>query len=359
MPRKCFFPENPGDSPEWKSELRLDFPGGFWVLFAPERAKRPNDFRTIKSAAGTDSSRRSCPFCPGREGDTPSEVAARREKGSVPDSPGWRVRVVPNKFPALIRPSAPAYSREGEERGDVRPGHGFHEVVIDGPDHDQDWADFPEDRLREVLAVFRDRLQFIEKEPSIRYLQIFKNKGGEAGASLRHPHTQILALPVVPGQVRREVEAMVGHGKASGSCYACRMIAEEESGPRLIQTGKEFVALAPFASRFSYEIHVRPRRHSASFSDLSDEELLPLAGTMRDLFRRLRSTAGDPPFHLVLRQAPVLRDDQDDKHLVAAFMHWRFEILPVLGAVAGFEWGTGCFINPVLPERAASALRLG
>jgi UDPglucose--hexose-1-phosphate uridylyltransferase len=258
----------------------------------------------------------------------------------------------------LIRPAEPSLPLSDEADGRARPGFGIHEVVIDGPDHDRDWDELPEGHLRDLLGVFRDRLRAIEREPSIRYIQVFKNKGGKAGASLRHPHTQILAMPVVPRQVRDEVEAQVRYGQSSGSCPGCRLIEEEETGPRLICAGREFVALAPFASRFPYEIHIRPRRHAALFSAMSEAELAPLAATMKDLFRRLRAVAGHPAYHLVLRQAPVSSASTEADRSIMDFVHWRFEILPVLGAIAGFEWGTGCFINPIIPENAAAALRL-
>lgn len=343
--------------PSERPELRRDSLSGCWVLIAPDRAKRPSDYRSPRTA-DSGLSREACPFCPGREGETPPEVAAVRDAVSAPDSTGWRIRVVPNKFPALIRPAEPSLPMPDEADGPARPGIGIHEVVIDGPDHNRDWDELPESHLRDVLGVFRDRLRAIEREPSIRYVQVFKNKGGKAGASLRHPHTQILAMPVIPRQVRDEVEAQVRYGKATGSCPGCRLIRDEESGPRLISAGREFVALAPFASRFPYEIHVRPRRHAALFSSMSDEELAPLAATMKDLFRRLRSVAGNPAYHFVLRQAPVSSGSNEAGRSVSDFVHWRFEILPVLGAIAGFEWGTGCFINPVIPEQAAASLRL-
>ncbi len=336
------------------SELRQDDLSGRWVLFAPDRAKRPSDFPK-STVAGPDLSRETCPFCPGREGETPPEVAALRKKESHPDTPGWTVRVIPNKFPALIRPSVSAPVAAGD--GPSRPGFGRHEVVIDGNDHDLDWADYPEGQIRDVLAVLRDRLRIIERDPSVRYIQVFKNKGREAGASLRHPHTQILALPVIPNRIRDEIAAQERLGKSSGSCYACRLIAAEEQGLRRVYSNSEFVALAPFASRFPYEVHIRPRRHASLFRQITDEELPSLAGMMKAIFGRLRSMAGDPAYHLVLIQGPPPPSSAGFSDPASPFVHWRFEILPILGAVAGFEWGTECFINSVVPESAAAAYR--
>jgi len=357
MPSDPPFPENAAaDGETTVTELRRDFLSGRWVLIAPDRSKRPSDYRSARTA-DPDASRETCPFCSGREKETPPEVAAVRDPESAPDSAGWRVRVVPNKFPALIRPAEPSFPPPEDEKEGLRPGFGVHEVVVDGPEHDREWPDLPENHLRDVLAVFRDRLRAIEKEPSVRYIQVFKNRGGDAGASLRHPHTQILAVPVVPGQVRDEIAAQERYGKSTGACYSCRLLEDEESGPRLVHASREFVALAPFASRFSYEIHVRPRRHAALFSDVSDEELAPLARMMGDVLRRLQAIAGDPAYHLILRQAPSPRPGDSSVLPDSPFVHWRFEILPVFGAVAGFEWGTGFFINPVVPESAAAALR--
>ena len=324
-------------------ELRHDPLSGRWVLIAPDRARRPNDYRNGRPAWAAGP-RASCPFCPGREAETPAEVDALRGQTSVPDSPGWRIRVVPNKYPALVPGPGPS------------PGR--HEVVIDSPDHEREWADLPDDHLRDLLETFRRRLRVLENDPAVRYVQIFKNKGASAGASLRHPHTQILAVPEVPRQIRDEMENLERTAAAEGEgCPVCRLIEREADGPRLIQLNRDFAALAPYASRFPYEIHVWPRRHAASFRETGEAELLILARMLKDLLGRLRAAAGDPDYHLLLRQGPSAGSGAESRAGRRGFIHWRLEILPILAAVAGFEWGTGCFINPVLPESAAAALR--
>ena len=334
-------------------ELRRDFLSGRWVLIAPDRARRPNDFQSVRAPA-SDESRASCPFCEGREAETPSEVGALRDASPVPDSPGWRVRVVPNKYPALIPEAGSTSVTRPGDLFESRPGIGHHEVVVDTPDHDREWADLPVEHIRDVLEIFRRRLQVLERDPAVRYVQVFKNKGGFAGASLRHPHTQILAVPAVPQQVRDELSVLEHQARETGGCLICRVIENESAGPRLVRSDPDFVALAPFASRFPYEIHVLPRRHTASFRETTDPELAGLARIMKFVLGRLRDIASDPDYHLVLRQAPSPRPARPRTN---AFVHWRIEILPVMGLVAGFEWGTGCFINPVVPESAAAALR--
>jgi UDPglucose--hexose-1-phosphate uridylyltransferase len=337
------------------SELRRDGLSGHWVMIAPGRAERPNNFKFGRLARA----RASCPFCEGRENETPPEIEALRKAGSVPDGGGWRVRVIPNKFPALTFPAEGLASEPSIRRGigESEAGVGVHEVVVDSPDHDREWADLPVGQIRNILGTFRRRLRAIASRPGIRYIQVFKNKGAEAGASIRHPHTQILALPIVPRQIRDEITALRRHRRTDGRCYFCRLIEEEGAGPRMISLDRDFVVLAPFASRFPYEAHILPRRHSPHFAETTDKELAALARTMKSVFRHLRSSASDPAFHLILRQAPSPRPDRSGASRPDADAHWRFEILPVLSAIAGFEWGTGCFINPVAPERAAAALR--
>lgn len=339
-------------APDIRSEIRRDPLDGRGVIVAPGRSARPNDFR----AGGPGFGRKACPFCEGREGETPPEIEAVRPGGSASDGPGWKVRVIPNKFPALTpsgrMPPAGRFYPETADEGD-----GVHEVVVDSPDHEREWADMTPALVRNILSVFRSRLRALESRPGVRYVQIFKNRGAEAGASLRHPHTQILALPIVPPHIRSEMAALEKRYRVEGRCYFCRLLEQEAAGPRRVGLDPHFAALAPFASRFPYEIHVLPRRHAPRFAETTDEELSALASMMVSLFRRLRRAAGDPPFHLVLRQAP--RPGRSSTGGNEAFAHWRFEILPILGRVAGFEWGTGFFINPVFPEEAADDLRRG
>jgi UDPglucose--hexose-1-phosphate uridylyltransferase len=338
------------------SELRKDLISGRWVIIATERSKRPDDFRPPVPATPVAEAVGFCPFCEGSEAKTPPEVYALRAGGTAPDSPGWSVRVVPNKFPALNPGPPPPRATKGIFQS--MEGRGVHEVVIENPDHALELADLPASHIRQVLGVFQDRIRAIEKDFHYQYVQVFKNKGKEAGASLSHPHSQIVATPIVPKRVKEEIYGADRLYRTFKECGFCRIIREEESvGSRLISRNPQFTAFAPYASRFPFEMTIFPKRHSAFFTDVGDDELGPLAEILKDVLTRLKKTVGDPPFNMVLHQAPnpsLSAKDWPELHLKS---HWHVEIIPILTKVAGFEWGTGFYINPVPPETGAQFLR--
>ncbi|MBN2198691.1 MAG: galactose-1-phosphate uridylyltransferase [Candidatus Aminicenantes bacterium] len=338
------------------SQLRKDPISGRWVIIAGERSKRPDDFR--KAAADRPPEAPGfCPFCPGNETKTPPEVFALRPEATPADAPGWQVRVVPNKFPALSRGgTAP---RKGEDLFVWMDGVGVHEVVIETPDHAQEMSDLPLDRLRDVLWTYRERIVSIGKEKQYRYIQVFKNKGREAGASLSHPHTQIVATPIVPKRVKEEIYGAERLWDKNNECVFCRILRQEvERDERIILRNEHFCVLAPYASRFPFEMRVYPVRHSARFADITEEELRSLAATMKTALSRLKNALSDPPYNFLIHQAPNARMILNGGRIVSVdrSYHWHIEIIPVLTKVAGFEWGTGFYINPVSPEIAAQNL---
>lgn len=340
------------------SELRKDIVSGRWAIIATERAKRPDDFRPAPGAAPAAEAAGFCPFCEGNEAKTPPEVFALRAAGTPPDSPGWTVRVVPNKFPALTRGTPPPMPAES-----VFPsmeGTGVHEVVIENPVHGLELADLPVAHVRDVLGVFQARIRTIESELHYQYVQLFKNKGKEAGASLSHPHSQIVATPIVPKRVKEEIYGADRLLRSFRECGFCRILREEEAaGKRIVARDRHFTAVAPFASRFPFEMTVYPRRHSAFFTDVGGDELLGLAETLKRVLTRLKDTVGDPPYNMVLHQAPNRALSLKGWPDIDRSYHWHLEIFPILTKVAGFEWGTGFYINPVPPETAAQFLSRG
>ncbi|MGZ5453848.1 MAG: galactose-1-phosphate uridylyltransferase [Candidatus Aminicenantales bacterium] len=338
------------------SELRKDLISGRWVIIATERSKRPDDFRPHGAVAPAPEAAGFCPFCEGNEGKTPPEVFALRAAGTAPDSPGWTVRVVPNKFPALNPGPPPPRATRGVYQS--MEGRGIHEVVIENPNHAFELADLPVSHVRYVLGVFQKRILAIERGFHYQYVQVFKNKGKEAGASLSHPHSQIVATPIIPKRVKEEMYGADRLFRIFKECGFCRILREEEAaGSRLIARNAQFTAFAPYASRFPFEMTIYPKRHSAFFTEVREDELLTLAEILKHVLTRLKETVGDPPFNLVLHQAPNPSSSLKKWPDIELRSHWHLEIIPILTKVAGFEWGTGFYINPVPPETGAQFLR--
>lgn len=340
-------------------ELRRDPISGRVVLIAPERSRRPGGFLTREERSFPADDPGDCPFCPGHEDRTPPEISAVRPSGSSPDGPGWRVRVIPNKYPALA-PARQAPSSQSPPAPTVgagpglesrRFGDGAHEVVIETPRHDLETIDLPDDEAFLAWAAVRDRVLALETSGTHAYVQVFKNRGREAGASLRHPHTQIAALPVVPPRAAEELALFAAHAAREGGCLLCRHLAEEvASGERMVLRSGRFAVWAPFGSSFPFELRLAPLEHAPSFAFLSDTDGLDFAACLRLVLARFRSRLGDPDYNLVLQQTPA-------GGAAGQVFHWRLDILPMLIRTAGFEWGTGVHINPVAPEEAAAALR--
>ncbi len=326
-------------------ELRKDPVVGRWVIISAERAGRPRDY----APAGASSRGDRCPFCPGHEADTPGEVLALGRNGGAPDTPGWSVRVVPNKYPALQIEGE--LDRRGEGMFDKMNGIGAHEVVIESPDHDGRWWDLSLEQLTEVLRAYRIRMLDLARDPRFKYILVFKNHGEPAGATLEHPHTQLIATPIIPKWIKEELSGARDHFRLKERCIYCDIVRQElEEGKRLVAATEHFAVLQPFAPRFPYETLVLPRRHASSFEQ-GPEDLLPdLAGVLRDFFARLHRVLVDPPYNLVLHTAPV-----GDPFLL--HFHWHLELIPKVSHAAGFEWGSGFYINSVSPEEAARNLR--
>ncbi len=327
-------------------ELRKDPVTGRWVIIANDRAKRPNDFVRDKveiRATGF------CPFCFGNESKTPPEIMAYRADGSARNTPGWSLRVVPNKFPALGIEGT--LNRQGEGIYDKMNGIGAHEVIIETPDHRLTLANLPTQQIENVFWAFRDRIIDLKKDRRFRYILIFKNHGEAAGASLEHTHSQLIALPVVPKRVWEEVEGAKEYYTFKERCIFCDMIRQEaESGVRLIADNEGFVAMAPFAPRFPFEIVIIPKVHQSAFEESLKYEFEQLAMILKDMLQRLDRVLEKPAYNFIIHTSPVPDTSND-------YYHWHMEIMPKLTKVAGFEWGTGFYINPTPPEESAKFLR--
>ncbi len=327
-------------------ELRKDPVTGRWVIIATDRAKRPTDFvREKVQIRGSGF----CPFCYGNESKTPPEILAYRSDGSGRNTPGWSLRCVPNKFPALgIEGSL---SRQGEGLYDKMSGIGAHEVIIETPDHNQTLASLAPRRVEDVIWAYRDRITDLKKDKRFKYILIFKNHGEAAGASLEHTHSQLIALPVVPKRVREEVDGAREHYTFKERCIFCDIIRQEtESGVRMIAENPAFVAMAPFAPRFPFEMWILPKTHQSAFEESQKFEFEQLAVILKDMLARLDRVLDFPAYNYIVHTSPLQESTTD-------YYHWHLEIMPKLTKVAGFEWGTGFYINPTPPEESAKFLR--
>jgi UDPglucose--hexose-1-phosphate uridylyltransferase len=315
------------------------------VIIATERSKRPDEFNSHREKPQKD---KLCPFCPGNEDKTPPEILAYRKPGTLPDQPGWRLRVVSNKFPALRIEGQ--LGRRGEGMFDKMQGIGAHEVIIETPEHDKRISDLKQSQIEEILWVYRDRILDLKKDPRFKYILIFKNQGRAAGASLSHSHSQLIATPIVPKRVIEELNGASEYYEYKERCVFCDIVFQElKDRVRVINENEDFVAIEPFASRFPFETWIIPKIHEAHFEEATKHEYSQLARIIKETMGRLKEVLQVPPYNYVVHTAPYL-DDYSKEY------HWHIEIMPKLTRVAGFEWGTGFYINPMPPEQATRYL---
>ncbi|MBK7929314.1 MAG: galactose-1-phosphate uridylyltransferase [Bryobacterales bacterium] len=326
-------------------ELRKDPVTGRWVIIATERARRPMDFhREPVKIQGA----RLCPFCPGHELKTPPELLSFRDTGGA-NAPGWRVRVVPNKFPALRVEGQ--LDREGEGLYYKMNGIGAHEVIVESPVHESTLAELQEKNVEEVFWAFRERILDLRKDRRLRYILIFKNHGELAGASLEHTHSQLIALPVVPKRVQEELDGAKRHFDYRERCVFCDIVKHEARDMRRVVLETEhFLAITPYASRFAFETWIVPRRHESHFENAESSVMRNLAWVVRAAVRKMDRVLEWPAYNMVMHSSPVQEGPLEH-------YHWHIELIPKISKVAGFEWGTGFYINPTPPEEAADFLR--
>ncbi|MBI3596712.1 MAG: galactose-1-phosphate uridylyltransferase [Nitrospirae bacterium] len=330
-------------------ELRKDPIVGRWVIIATERGKRSNDYRPAAPAPGVEP--RFCAFCSGNEDKTPPEILAYRPEGSKPNSPGWRVRVIPNKFPALRIEGG--LNREGEGIYDKMNGVGAHEVIIETPDHKQTLATLTDKQLEDVLWSFRDRILDLKKDKRFRFILLFKNYGEAAGATIEHGHSQLIALPIVPRNVLDELQGAKEYYNFKERCIFCDIIKQElTSKVRLVSENDHYICIAPYAARFPFETWILPKTHDPYFEDSQKYDFEALSRILSDTLKRQNKALKTPPYNFIIHSSPFNQKYHDED-----YYHWHLEILPHVTHIAGFERGTGFYINPTPPEDAAKFLR--
>ncbi|XP_002525433.2 ADP-glucose phosphorylase [Ricinus communis] len=327
-------------------ELRHDPVTNRLVIFSPARAKRPTDFKS-KTPQTPNSNHSPCPFCIGHEDECAPEIFR------VPPDPNnsdWKIRVIENLYPALSRnldyPSE--QNTDLDFPGRVLNGFGFHDVVIEAPVHSVQLCDMEAREIGEVLIVYQKRIEQIMNLETIKYVQVFKNHGASAGASMSHSHSQIMALPIIPPSVSARLDGTKEYFDNTGKCSLCVVHMEKI----LIDESTHFISIVPFAATFPFEIWIIPRDHSSHFHDIDREKAVDLGGMLKLMLRKMSLQLNNPPFNFMIQTAPL-----QVKESQLPYTHWFLQIVPQLTGVGGFELGTGCFINPVFPEDAAKVLR--
>lgn len=332
------------------SFLRYDVTTNDWVIFAPERSRRPHPLkRDNETGASPPPSGQLCPFCPGNERLTAPEIYALRG-GTAPNTPGWTVRVVPNKFPAL-RIEEDHHRHEDGPLFRFMGGCGAHEVIIETPEHDLSSAMQPVEHVEFVLRTLQLRFNDLIGDARFQTIVLFKNHGEGAGASLRHPHWQLIATPVVPHTLRLKHAVATDYFDQTGDCLYCLLLEEElASGQRVVAENEHYAAIVPYAAHMPFETWILPKAHLSSFGRTEAARLRPLAALLKAVLSKLHTGLENPDFNLTINTAS--RGDEDKRYFL-----WHMEIVPRLTKPAGFEMGSGMAINTVLPEQAAEFLR--
>ena len=326
------------------SELRKDPIVGRWVIIAPERISRPQNLRAVDEVPPGAYD----PFLEGNEDATTPEIIAYRHHGTNPNGPGWRVRVIPNRFPAL-GVNHPL-ERRGDGMYDKMTGVGAHEVIVECPHFETNMARLSVENIREILWIYRDRLVDLKRDQRLVHGLIFKNKGARAGATLPHSHSQLIVNPIVPIAVQAELDGSEAYFRYRGRCIYSDMIQQElATDKRVVIDTPDFLVFCPFASRFPFETWIVPKAQSSHYENVTKHAIEELGVVLKQTLMKMEACLDDPPYNFVLHTAPF---GPELPHYA-----WHIEIFPRLSGVAGFEWGSGFYINAVPPEEAAKSLR--
>jgi len=341
------------------NQLRKDYLLDRWVVIATERGRRPTDFAKQQKPLQQPTQTSICPMCPGNEHMTPpatlvylkeSKTITKTKDQNDQRHKNWLLRVVPNLYPAFAPPKQQEKRQKSQRKTDnLVPAIGHHEVIIESPKHNGHPADTSAQQLTHVINAYRDRLKELSAKPYVKYVSIFRNHKPEAGASLSHAHSQIIATPTVPRAIEEELFASKQQHKETGKCPFCTIIKQEQKSPRLIHQDKNYTVLAPYASIHPMEFWIMPNKHQTTLLELSQAETETLADTLKTSLGALKQLVNDPPYNYGFHIAP----NKDAK----SYYHWHLEVYPKLSIWAGFELSTGMYINTITPETAAETMR--
>jgi len=328
-------------------ELRKDPVTGTWVILSPERNIRPLFYL---EEGENELTPENCPFCEGNESMTPPEIYALRDKRSKANQPGWQLRVIPNKYPALRVEGH--LDKRGEGFYDKMNGIGAHEVVIETASHSKGMDELEVEQVRNIFLTFKRRILDLKRDIRFKYIQVFKNHGRMGGATIPHSHLQIVALPVVPVRVKERLRHAEAHFKAKDRCIFCDIIHhEQELHKRVLSENSDYIVISPFAPKLPFELVLYPKSHASSFEEAEDSIMHSLAAVFRDTIGRINKALEHPAYNLMLHNSSFDRDCKD-------YFHWHLEIAPIITGTGGFELGTHSYINPTPPEEAVEILKL-
>jgi len=326
-------------------QLRKDPVLKQWVIISPERGKRPHDYPVPDDVPDDPAA---CPFCEGNERLTPTETMAFRKAGTATNDRGWWVRIIPDRDPILV-PTGDS-GREGIGMFDAMNSIGIHEVLVETPNHNQTLQSIPIDMVREVIWAYKQRLLEIKKNPRFKHMMIVKNSG-RGVSNFTHAHSHIIATPIIPKRIEEELDGAREYFHYHDRCIFCDILRQEtEQASRIFAQDQYFMAFCPFASRFPFEIEIIPKMHQPFFENVDNEHVHAFAAILQTALRRMEALLPGIPYNFVLHSSPCSDAYRD-------FYHWHLEIIPKLTNVAGFEWGSGFYINPTPPEDAATMLR--
>jgi len=317
-----------------------------WVIVATERAKRPEDFVKPAKPRRIPRFSKKCPFCPGNESQTPPEIASNRD-----DRGAWTIRVVPNRYAALV-PEGDSIREEDFDFFRRMPGYGRHEVIIETPLHNASLGRVDDEKAFEIVSTYYERYRCLSRDKRIKLITVFRNYGREAGTSLEHPHSQSVATPIVPLHIRHRLEEATRFYDDTGDCVFCRIIeSEKKEKDRIVMEGEGFIVIEPFASRSPFETWILPLEHRATFGEATLTELTGFARILRRVLEKFVSALQDPAYNMVIQTAPTNEEGEE-------YYHWHVKLFPRMTTPAGFELGTGVYIDTVLPEAASKYLRM-
>lgn len=326
-------------------ELRQNIATKEWVIIATERAKKPEDFvKEKKEQKNRPAYLETCPFCPGNEQMSPVQTA------SILDSKGhWLVRAIPNKFPALAKEGALVYKEDGIKRS--MSGVGIHDVIIETPQHHLTTALLEQEQIVNILKIYKQRCLETINDERVELVTVFKNHGPGAGTSLEHPHSQLVATPVVPDHIRDRLAQAMYYYDDHRECVFCHMLKEElRLQERVVWETAYFAVFILYAALSPFHIWILPKRHSPSFPQIENREMEDLAGVLKVVLKKIYVGLDDPDFNYAIRSLP-------GQPRPNSFFHWYIAVIPRVTKAAGFELGSGMYINIALPEKSAEFLR--